>query len=141
MPGKINPSMAEMLNMVCHQVIGNDTSVASACQGAQLELNVNMPVIAYNLLDSIEILVNGVTAFTEKCVKGIKANEERCKELVEMSTALVTALCPRIGYDEAAKLAREAFVREKKVIDLVVEKGILSKEVAEELLNPRKLVR
>ena len=141
MPGKINPSMAEMLNMVCHQVIGNDASVASACQGAQLELNVNMPVIAYNLLNSIEILANGITAFTEKCVKGIKANEERCKELAEMSTALVTALSPRIGYDEAAKLAREAFVREKKIMDLVVEKGILSKEEAEELLNPRKLVR
>jgi len=141
MPGKINPSMAEMLNMVCHQVIGNDASVASACQGAQLELNVNMPVIAYNLLNSIEILANGITAFTEKCVKGIKANEERCKELAEMSTALVTALSPRIGYDEAAKLAREAFVMEKKVVDLVVEKGILSKEEAKELLNPLKLVR
>ncbi|MFQ5850114.1 MAG: aspartate ammonia-lyase [Candidatus Binatia bacterium] len=140
MPGKINPSMAEMLNMVCHQVTGNDATIASATQGAQLELNVNMPVIAYNLLNSVEILANGVEAFTEKCVKGIKAKEEHCRELVELSTALVTALSPRIGYDEATKLAREAFTRGKKVKDLVVEKGILSREEAEELLDPVNLL-
>lgn len=140
MPGKVNPSMAEMLNMVCYQVIGNDAAVASAAQGAQLELNVNMPVIAYNLLDSVEILANATKAFTEKCVKGIKANKERCRELAELSTALVTALSPRIGYDEAAKLAREAYAKGKKVKDLVVEKGILSREEAEELLDPGKLL-
>jgi fumarate hydratase class II len=140
MPGKVNPSMAEMLNMVCHQVVGNDAAIASAAQGAQLELNVNMPVIAYNLLNSIEILANGVKAFTEKCVKGIKANAQRCRELAELSTALVTALSPRIGYDEAAKLAREAYARGKKIKDLVVEKGILSREEAEKLLDPLKLV-
>ncbi len=140
MPGKVNPSMAEMLNMVCHQVIGNDAAVASAVNGAQLELNVNMPVIAYNILDSIEILSRAVTAFTERCVKGIKANEDRCRELAEKSTALVTALSPRIGYDEAAKLAREAYARDMKIKDLVVEKGILSREEADRLLDPLSLV-
>lgn len=140
MPGKINPSMAEMLNMVCHQVIGNDAAVASACQGAQLELNVNMPVIAYNLLDSVEILANATKAFTEKCVKGIKANEERCRELAELSTALVTALSPRIGYMKAAELAKEAYLTGKKVKDVVVERGILSREEVEELLDLGKLV-
>jgi fumarate hydratase class II len=140
MPGKINPTMAEMLNMVCHQVIGNDAAIASACQKAQLELNVNMPVIAYNLLDSIEILANATKAFTEKCVKGIKANEERCRELAELSTALVTALSPRIGYMKAAELAKEAYLTGKKVKDVVVEKGILSREEAEELLDPMNLV-
>lgn len=140
MPGKVNPSMAEMLNMVCHQVIGNDAAVASAVKGAQLELNVNMPVIAYNILDSIEIISRAVTAFTERCVKGIKANEGRCRELAEKSTALVTALSPRIGYDEAARLAREAYARDMKIKDLVVEKGILSREEAEKLLDPLNLV-
>ena len=140
MPGKVNPSMAEMLNMVCHQVIGNDAAVASAVNGAQLELNVNMPVIAYNILDSIEILSRAVTAFTERCVKGIKANEDRCRELAEKSTALVTALSPRIGYDEAARLAREAYARDMKIKDLVVEKGILSREEADRLLDPLSLV-
>lgn len=140
MPGKVNPSMAEMLNMVCHQAIGNDAAVASACQGAQLELNVNMPVIAYNLLDSIEILANATKAFTEKCVTGIKANEERCRELAELSTALITALNPRIGYMKAAELAKEAYLTGKKVKDLVVEKGLLSEKEAEELLDPGKLV-
>ena len=140
MPGKVNPSMAEMLNMVCHQVIGNDAAVASAVNGAQLELNVNMPVIAYNILDSIEILSRAVTAFTERCVKGIKANEDRCRELAEKSTALVTALSPRIGYDEAARLAREGYARDMKIKDLVVEKGILSREEADRLLDPLSLV-
>jgi fumarate hydratase class II len=140
MPGKINPSMAEMLNMVCHQVAGNDATVASAVGAAQLELNVNMPVIAYNLLNSIEILARAVKAFTERCVRGIRPNEERCRELAEKSTALVTALSPRIGYDEAARIAREAYARGMKVKDLVVEKGILSEEEAERLLDPLNLV-
>jgi fumarate hydratase class II len=140
MPGKVNPSMAEMLNMVCHQVIGNDASVVSAVNGAQLELNVNMPVIAYNLLASIEILSRAVKAFTKECVAGIKANEERCRELAEKSTALVTVLSPRIGYDEAAKLAREAFARGKTIKELIVEKGILSEDDAERLLDPLSLI-
>lgn len=140
MPGKVNPSMAEMLNMVCHQVIGNDAAVVSAVNGAQLELNVNMPVIAYNILNSIEILSKAVRAFTDRCVTGIKADKERCRELAEKSTALVTALSPRIGYDEAAKLAREAYVRGKKIKELVVEKGILSEEEAGKLLDPLNLV-
>lgn len=140
MPGKVNPSMAEMLNMVCHQVIGNDSAVVSAVQGAQLELNVNMPVIAYNLLNSIKIMSNAVKAFTERCVKGIKANAERCRELAEESTALVTALSPRIGYEEAAGIAREAYAKGKKIKELVVEKGILSREEADKLLDPLNLV-
>ena len=140
MPGKINPSMAEMLNMICHQVIGNDTTVASACRGAQMELNVNMPVIAWNILDSIEILGNGIRIFSKKCIEGIKCNAEHCKELAEMSTALVTALSPKIGYTKATELAKEAYRTDKKIKDLAIEKGILSESEADEILNPKNLV-
>ncbi len=139
MPGKINPVLAEMLNMVCYQVIGNDQAVMMACQAAQLELNVMMPVIAHNILQSIDILSEGIKAFTEKCIVGIKVNKERCKSLSDDSTALATALNPRIGYYEAAEIAKEAYIKGKTVKDIVIEKGIMTEKEAQKILDPRRL--
>ena len=137
MPGKVNPSMAEMLNMVCFHVIGNDAAVSQACQAGQLELNVMMPIIAYNLLQSIDILDNGVQAFTEKCVKGLEANEEYCKRWLDGSMGIATALNPYIGYSQAAKVAQEALASKKTVRQVVLEKEILTQEQIEEILSPR----
>jgi fumarate hydratase class II len=139
MPGKVNPVMAEMLNMVCFQVIGNDTTVAYAMQASQLELNVMMPLIAYNLLFSIEILSKAMNAFTMKCLKKTSANIRRCREFAELSTALATALNPVIGYSSAAKVSQEAYKTGKTVREFVIERGILSKKEAEQLLDPLKL--
>ncbi|MDI6803602.1 MAG: aspartate ammonia-lyase [Bacteroidota bacterium] len=126
MPGKINPSIAEMLNMVCFQVIGNNTTISLAAQAGQLELNVMMPVINYNLLQSIEILTNAITVFSEKCVKGIEANKERCKNYAEQSISIATLLSPNIGYLKTAELAKEALEKNITVKKLVIEKGIMT---------------
>jgi fumarate hydratase class II len=141
MPGKVNPVMAEMLNMVCFQVIGNDTAIAYAMQASQLELNVMMPLIAYNLLFSIEILSSAVNAFTVKCIKGIRPDIKRCREFAELSSAVATALNPIIGYSSAAEVSKEAYRTGKTVLQIVVEKGILRKKVAERLLDPLFLTR
>lgn len=139
MPGKVNPVMAEMLNMVCFQIMGNDLAISYAIQASQLELNVMMPLIAYNLLFSIEILTNGINAFNERCLKGIKANAERCKEFADATVAIATALNPVIGYSAAAEIAKEAVASGKTIKDLVIEKGILSRDEAENILNPERL--
>jgi aspartate ammonia-lyase len=139
MPGKVNPVIAEMLNMVCFQVLGNDTAIAYATQASQLELNVMMPMISYNLLSSIEILAHGVKMFSEKCVKGIKADVKRCFELAESTLALATALNPVIGYESAAEVSKYAYKSGKTVKQVVIEKGILNKSRAKRLLDPGKL--
>jgi fumarate hydratase class II len=136
MPGKVNPVMTEMLNMVCFQVIGNDTAIAYATQASQLELNVMMPLIAYNLLFSVEILTNGIGAFTKKCVKGIKADPKRCKGFAESTLAIATALNPIIGYTAAAEVSKEAYKTGKTVRQIVIEKGILKEKEAERFLDP-----
>jgi len=140
MPGKVNPVMAEMLNMVCFQVMGNDTTIAHATQASQLELNVMMPVVAYNLLFSIEILSNATNAFNNRCLKGIKANIRRCKEFADATLAIATALNPAIGYTSAAKIAKEAYRTGRTVKDVVIKKGILKEDEASKLLDPLKLV-
>jgi len=139
MPGKVNPVMAEMLNMVCYQVIGNDLTIALAGEAGQLELNVMMPVIAYNLLQSIEILANAVRAFTDRCVRGIAVNEEVCLRYAENSIALATALNLAIGYEKAAKIANIAFKKGKSVKEVALEEGILSKEELDEILDLRRM--
>jgi aspartate ammonia-lyase len=139
MPGKVNPSMAEMLNMVCFQVMGNDLTVLVAVQAGQLELNVMMPVIALNLLQSIQILTNGVRAFTERSVRGIVANEERCRYWVEHSAALATALNPYLGYSTVAEVVKE-FVRTGRPIrQIVLERGLLSEGQLNEILSVRAM--
>ena len=125
MPGKVNPSIAEMVNMVCYQALGNDVTVAAAAEAGQLELNVMMPVIAHNLLFTMRSLTNASRVFAERCVEGIEADRAQCEHWLERSPALVTALAPRIGYAEAAKLAKEAVAKNVTVRQLVMEKGVL----------------
>jgi len=139
MPGKVNPVMAEMLNMICFQVMGNDTAISYAAQAAQLELNPMMPVIAHNLLFSIEILSNGIGAFTEKCIDGIEADAERCRAYADSTLAMATALNPFIGYAAAAGISKEAYRTGRTVKQLVLEKKILSEKDAERVLDPGKL--
>ncbi|OGW42803.1 MAG: aspartate ammonia-lyase [Nitrospirae bacterium RBG_16_43_11] len=141
MPGKVNPVMAEVLNMVGFQVIGNDTTITLAAQAGQLELNVMMPVINYNLQQSIHLLTNVINVFTERCVKGIEANEDRCRELAERSPGLATILNQVIGYEAAARIAKEALASGKSVREIVVEKGGLSKEESSRILDPHKMTR
>ena len=139
MPGKVNPVMAEMLNMVCYQVMGNDTTIAYSVQASQLELNVMMPVIAYNLLQSISILTQGIKAFTVKCLKGIQVDEERCTHWMEQSLAIATALNPIIGYSKAAEVSKEAYKKGKTIKEIVREKGIVDPDKIDDVLNPMTL--
>jgi len=141
MPGKVNPVMAEMLDMVCFQIVGNDTTVALAVQAGQLDLNVMMPVIAFNVVWSMEILTNAVRVFIAFCVRGITANRARINEWVEQSTAIVTALNQRIGYSRAAKVARQAFREGRTVRDILVSEGILTADEAARFLDPAVLVQ
>lgn len=141
MPGKVNPSMAEMLNMVCYQVMGNDLTILACSQAGQLELNVMLPILAYNLFQSLEILTNGVRLFTERCVRGIRANVERCRELAERSMGLATALNPYIGYAAAAQVAKEALARGVSLRQVILEKGYLTAEQLEAILDPFAMTR
>ncbi|MEC4817825.1 MAG: aspartate ammonia-lyase [Scytonema sp. PMC 1069.18] len=135
MPGKYNPVMAEMTSMVCFQVMGYDSAIALAAQAGQLELNVMMPLIAYNLIHSIEILGNTIAALTERCIKGITANQERCKAYAEGSLALVTALNTHIGYLNAASVAKESLETGKSLRQIVLEKELMSEEELAKVLN------
>ena len=136
MPGKVNPSMVEMLNMVCYHVMGNDQCIMACAQAGQLELNVMMPIMGYNLLQSFEVLTNGIAAFTERCVCGITANEARCRTLAESSMGLATALNPYVGYAAAAEVAKESLKRGVTLRQVVLEKGYLSAEALDEILDP-----
>ncbi len=135
MPGKINPVMAESLMQVCAQVIGNDATIALSGMSGNFELNVMMPVIAYNILQSIELLSNGIKVFEEKCLAGLQADEKRCEELLEKSLALVTALVPEIGYDRSAELAKEAHKTGKTLRELALSDGVPA-DVLDRLLDP-----
>jgi len=139
MPGKVNPSIAEMVNMVCFQAIGNDVTVATAAEAGQLELNVMMPVLAHNLLFTMIILTNASRVFAERCVDGIEADRAMCEHWLERSPALVTALAPKIGYAAAAKLAKEAVEKNVTVRQLVIEKGLLKGKELDEVLDLRAM--
>ncbi|UCG84974.1 MAG: aspartate ammonia-lyase [Gemmatimonadota bacterium] len=139
MPGKVNPSIAEMVGMVCLQVMGNDHVVGLAAQGGELELNIMMPVIAHNLLFSIEILTNATHIMAQRCVVGITVDEAQCRYWLERSPAIVTALAPMIGYAEAAALAKEAVERNMTVRELVAEKGLLPMEELARVLDLRAM--
>ncbi|MDB9324195.1 aspartate ammonia-lyase [Nodularia spumigena CS-586/05] len=135
MPGKYNPVMAEMTSMVCFQVMGYDNAIALAAQAGQLELNVMMPLIGYNLIHSIEILGNTITALTERCIEGITADKERCLAYAEGSLALVTALNTHIGYLNAAAVAKESLETGKPLRQIVLERGLMSEEELATVLN------
>ena len=139
MPGKVNPSIPEMVNQVCFQVIGCDTTVAIASEHGQLELNVMMPVIAFNVLLSMRILTNAVTVLTRKCVVGIEANREMCAYWVERSAALATALAPQIGYAKAAEISKQSVKENVLIRELVKRDGILPPDEVDEVLDLRKM--
>ena len=139
MPGKVNPVMCEQLIMVCSQVMGNAVTVSIANTHGNLDLNVMLPVMARNLLESISILANSVCVFTEKAVLGLSANKERAESLVEWSMSMVTSLAPVIGYDAAAKLAKRAVDEGRTVRDLCVSENILPADQLDLLLDARKM--
>jgi len=139
MPGKVNPVLAEMLNMACYQVMGNHQTVMLAAAAGQLELNVMMPIIAYNLFQTMDILINAIKAFTEKCVIGIVANREKAEGWLAKSTVLVTALNPVIGYLKAAEVAKEAMARNVPIRQVVLEKGYLTADQLDRILNVRAM--
>jgi aspartate ammonia-lyase len=139
MPGKVNPVMAEMINQVAFQVIGNDHTICLASEAGQLELNVMEPVLVFNLLQSITIMNNAFRAFTEYCLKGIEANEERLKEYVEKSVGVITAINPHIGYEAAARIAKEAILEGKSVRELCLQYGVLTEEELDIILNPYEM--
>jgi aspartate ammonia-lyase len=139
MPGKVNPSIAEMVNMVCLQAVGNDTTVALAAGAGQLELNVMMPVIAHNLLFSLTILTSATVVFEERCIRGIEADAAQCAHWLDRSPALVTALAPQIGYAEAARLAKEAVDRGLTVRELLAEKRLLPPDQLARVMDLRAM--
>jgi aspartate ammonia-lyase len=139
MPGKVNPSIAEMVNMVCFQAMGNDVTIATAAEAGQLELNVMMPVIAHNLFFTIGLLTTASTVLAERCVDGIEADRAMTAQWLDRSPALVTALAPKIGYAEAAKLAKEAVEKNLSVRELLMQKGILKGKELDEVLDLRAM--
>jgi fumarate hydratase, class II len=140
MPGKVNPVIPESLIQVCAQVIGSDAAITIGGLSGNFELNVMMPLIAHNLLQSIRILANGVDNFSRRCIEGLEADRERCEEMIEKSLALATALTPKIGYDEAARIAKKAYDHRKTIRGVVEEEGILSKEELNRCLDPRSMI-
>ncbi len=140
MPGKINPVIPESLIQVCAQVIGNDAAITLGGLSGNFELNVMMPLIAHNLLQSIRLLANGVDNFSRRCIEGLEADRERCEEMIEKSLALATALTPKIGYDEAARVAKKAYDQRKTIRQVVEEEGILSREELNRWLDPRSMI-
>ena len=141
MPGKVNPVIPEVVNQVAFEVIGNDVTVTLAAQAGQLELNVMEPVIAINLFRSIDMLGRACQTLAERCVNGISANRERCREMVEHSIGLVTALNPYIGYEKSTEIAQEALERGGSVYAIVLEKGYLSKAELDEILSPENMTK
>ena len=141
MPGKVNPVICESVMQVCTQVFGNDAAVTWAGANGNFELNVMMPVMAHNLLESIRLLANACEIFTDKCVTGIRANKERCQELVELSMAMVTSLAPKIGYDRAAEIAKESAATGRTVREISLEKKVLPEAELNRALDPIEMTQ
>lgn len=139
MPGKVNPSMPEMVNMVCFQVFGCDHAVAMANHAGQLELNVMMPVMSFNLNFMIEILANAGRQLADRCVAGIEANVERCRQYAERSLGLATALNPRIGYAKAAEVTKAALKEGKTILQVIRARGILSEAEIARVMDPIRM--
>jgi len=140
MPGKVNPVMAECMDMICFQIMGNDISVSMAVQAGQMELNVMNPVMIHNILESMVLLNNYIPVYIDKCIAGIEADEAKCRSYLEKNPSIATFLDPHIGYMQAAEIAKEALRRDMSVRDLVVEKGVLTKEQVEQIFDYEFLV-
>jgi fumarate hydratase class II len=139
MPGKVNPVMAESLMQVCAQVVGNDTTITLSSMSGNFELNVMMPVMAHNLLQSIGLLASATDQFNERCLQGLEANREHCEGLIEESLAMCTALAPVIGYDQAATIAKQAHETGKTVREVAIAEKVLPEEELKRLLDPRPM--
>lgn len=141
MPGKVNPSVPEMVNQVCFQVMGCDATVAAAAEAGQLELNVMMPVIAWNIIHSTTILREAMRTLRERTVEGMEADADRCRELLDRSAAVSTALSPYIGYAATAEIAKESVTTGRTVRDLVVERGLLDSRALDRILSPEAMTQ
>jgi aspartate ammonia-lyase len=141
MPGKVNPSVPEMMNQVCFQVMGCDATIAIACEAGQLELNVMMPVIAWNALHASTILREAMRVFQNRCVDGITADQDRARELLERSTAAATALSPYIGYAATAEVAKESVKTGRTIRELVLERGLLDAARLDDILSVESMTR
>jgi fumarate hydratase class II/aspartate ammonia-lyase len=139
MPGKVNPVIPEMMNMVCFSVVGNDLSIALAAQAGQFELNVMMPLIQYKLLDTIFVLTNAAKIFDEKCINGLTVNTERCQDYAMRSLGIVTVLNPIIGYSKASEVVKESVRTGKSVMDILLEQNFLSQEQLNQVLSPMSM--
>jgi aspartate ammonia-lyase len=140
MPGKVNPVIPEVVNQIAFKVIGNDLTVTMAAEAGQLELNVMEPIIAQSIFESIEMLKNGMTTLTHRCINGITANEKRMRDLVKNSIGIVTALNPVLGYEICSELAQEALESNRGVYELVLEKNLLTKDELDDLLAPENMI-
>ena len=140
MPGKVNPVIPEVVNQIAFKVIGNDLTVTMAAEAGQLELNVMEPVIVQSIFESVEMLMNGMRTLKYKCIDGVQANRERCRDLVHNSIGIVTALNPVLGYEACSSLAKEALKENRSVYDLVLERKLLSKEKLDNLLAPENMI-
>jgi fumarate hydratase class II len=143
MPGKVNPVMSEMMLQVAAQVVGNDATIAFAGSGlgSSFELNVMMPVMGYNLLQSIELLARAARVFADRCVAGLQANPERTGAMVEQSLAMCTSLAPKIGYDKAAEIAKESFRTGRTVREIAKGKKVLPDAEVDQLLDPMEMTQ
>ena len=141
MPGKVNPVIPEAVNMVAAHLIGNDAAVSVAALNGSLDLNVMMPVIAHNLLESLELLGGAAAVFADKCVRGITANVAQCRAYAERTTSLVTAIAPVIGYDAAAKIFKKALAEDKPIRQAILEEGLIPQERLDEILDLKKLTQ
>ena len=139
MPGKVNPVIPEVVNQICYQIIGYDVTISMAAEASELELNMAEPIMAYDLLHALMLLKNACITLTSRCISGIHANRERCREYVETSIGLVTALNPVLGYERSASVAKEALATGRSVYGLVLEKGWLSREALDDLLRPENM--
>ena len=140
MPGKVNPVIPEAMSQISFAIIGNDTTITLAAEAGQLELNAFEPILFRALFDSLDILRNGVKMFTDECIKTLKVNEARCRELVDNSIGIVTALCPLIGYKESARLAKLALYENKSIREVVAKETTLTREEIDSVLDPRKMI-
>jgi aspartate ammonia-lyase len=139
MPGKVNPVVPEVVSQICFQIIGNDVTVSMASEASELELNMAEPIIAFNLFFGLTLLRNAAVVLSTRCIAGIEPNRERCREYVQNSIGLVTALNPVLGYEKSAAIAKEALKTGGSVYDLVIAKGWLTKEKLDELLKPENM--
>ncbi|MBU8905736.1 aspartate ammonia-lyase [Desertibacillus haloalkaliphilus] len=139
MPGKVNPVMCEVINQISFQVIGNDHTISLASEAGQLELNVMEPVLVFNLLQSLSTLQNGIQVFKKFAIDGITANIEHCRDMVERSVGIITAINPHVGYETASKIAKEAIETDRPVREICLERGILSEKELNEILDPKEM--